>query len=218
MSGATDGVDPLNAAHVQSKYYPDVRNGSLTFSNGAPILTGATLKIPFLERFESAGGIPVGGHTVVRSYPFPMITLQKPTIFSVNTIYREGVFAPSVIQYAASVDQALNSYNNQRSIGLEFIPLYAGGILATAMTSGSPSSINVGDAANFQEVISAFSYGWIQIDSEIMQFTGTTATNLTGIGTRGAYGTIAASHNPGALVRLLVTDWKAEGQILLSGF
>lgn len=66
--------------------------------------------------------------------------------------------------------------------------------LTTGISNVSTTPINVGDTSGF-----ALTSGAIIIGSEIIKYTGKTATSFTGI-TRGAYGTTASSHSSGANV------------------
>jgi Tfp pilus assembly protein PilX len=82
---------------------------------------------------------------------------------------------------------------------------------------------SAGNPANGATVTVASTTGWtspgsFMVDSEIIAYTGTTATTYTGI-TRGAYGTTAASHGNGATVYGLgeqYATWTVNGATTLS--
>ena len=85
--------------------------------------------------------------------------------------------------------------------------------LTNSITNVSTTPIVVGDTSQF--VLSA---GAILIDSEIIKYTGKTATSFTGI-TRGAYGSTAAAHTAGVYVteaQTLASATTASALALLS--
>lgn len=217
MAG-TDGVTLLNAANVLHKAAADTRQGNETFVNGAPVLTGATLRVPFRYNVSAAAGLPRFFENTIVSLPLPMVLLAKPTTYAIDIAQKIGCTL-DVATYNPWPTQAVADYRDRRSVGLSVQPYYGGRTLATTMSPSYTGSINVGTPTSaFQNVLDDFGFGWIQIDQEIMQYTGIAGTALTGIAARGSWGTAAADHVPGALVRLLVTSVIAEGEILLSGF
>lgn len=217
MAG-TDGVTPLNKDNVLHKAAPDTRIGNQTFVDGAPVLTGATLRMPFRYFAEAAGGLPRFHDSTIINLPFPMVLLAKPTTYSIQIAQTQGC-SLEIMTFNPWPTPADANYRDRRSVGLQVSPYYGGGVLATTMDGASPSSINIGSVTSgFQNRLNEYGFGWIQIDQEIMQYSGIAGTALTGIAARGSYGTYAVGHSPGAIVRLMATGILAEGEILLSGF
>ena len=214
MAG-TDGVTPLNAANVLHKAAADTRQGNETFVNGAPVLTGATMKIPY--RFRQFYALPREADDFEATLTLPMVCLAAPTVISVTprTIIGLRPDSPTILPFTGG-SAAENDYNARRAVILKFAPYYAANSLASNISDVSVSA-PLSDASNFPNPATLGQTFYIRIEDEIIEYTGITGNTLTGL-TRGVYGTTAAAHTSGKQVRLLIQEWIGEGFVNLGGF
>ena len=131
----------------------------------------------------------------------PLRPPKAPNLLIAPTSYQQ--------QYIDQLNNALRLYFNQIDNGMASLLANTGGAylkfpngafyqdgyttLTASMTNTSTADIQVASTANF------LSSGGLIIGSEIIKYTGKTATTFTGI-TRGAYGSTNTSHSSGDLV------------------